>query len=349
MWKVPTTVASGFDAVTRMGGVLQTGMRTAAELCIGASRRAGSVLPVAAETGHPGQDPAPVDPACFVQGHPDGLAAITVAYQRQGTGEPVVLLHGLGQDLHAWDRVTPLLTAGREAIALDLPGFGRSPDLPPGVPRDLPTVVAGLGAVFTTLGIERPHVVGHSLGGLIALRLAQAGLARSVTALAPAGFWNEAERRYAYAVLTTARQLARLPDTVVERMAGTAVGRAALTGTLYGRADLCPPDMLVACLRSLRQSAAFQATLRAGRAPDLFTGTISDIPVTIAWGTHDRLLPGRQAVRVTSMIPRARLIQLSGCGHIPMNDAPEQVARLIMRTTEAAVRRAAARRAARTA
>ncbi|MGI5288962.1 alpha/beta fold hydrolase [Nonomuraea polychroma] len=334
MWKLPSTVARGFDTVTRLSGVLPVGMRTAAELLIGASRQGARAGPVGTG-GRPDRDPAPAEAVSFVEGRLDGSAATTLAYRRQGTGEPVVLLHGIGQDLHAWDLVVPLIAAEREVIVLDLPGFGRSPDLPDGTPRDLPTMVAALEAVFTTLGVRRPHVVGHSLGGLIALRLAQAGLARSVTALAPAGFWNEVERRYAFAVLTTARHLARLPDTVVERMAGTAVGRAALTGTLYGRADSCEPDTLVACLHALRQSVAFQATLRAGRAPDLFTGTIPDIPVTIAWGTCDRILPDRQAARVTAVIPHARLVQLPGCGHVPMNDAPDQVARLIVRSTAA--------------
>ncbi|WP_223166870.1 alpha/beta fold hydrolase [Nonomuraea sp. SYSU D8015] len=335
MWKLPSTLARGVEAVTTVSDVLQTGMRTAAELCIGASRLGGRAGPGGARTGHRKRHPAPAEEVSFAEGHLDGLGAITLAYRRQGTGEPVVLLHGIGQDLHAWDQVVPLIAAEREAIALDLPGFGRSPDLPDGLPRDLPTMVAGLDAVFTTLGVHRPHLIGHSLGGLIALRLAQAGLARSVTALAPAGFWNEVERRYAYAVLTTARQLARLPDPVVERMAGSVVGRAALTGVLYGHADSCPPDTLVTCLHALRQAVAFEATLRAGRAPDLFTGTISDIPVTIAWGTCDRILPGRQAARVTAMIPQARLVQLPGCGHVPMNDAPDQVAGLILQTTAA--------------
>lgn len=333
MWKVPPTVANGFDAVTKLGGVLQSGMRTAAELCVEASRQAGSMLPVT--NGHHDRDPAPAEAPCFVRSRPNGVAPITVAYERQGAGEPVVLLHGIGQDRHVWDQMIPLLGAEREAITLDLPGFGQSPDLSADVPRDLPTMVSGLGAVFKALGVRQPHVVGHSLGGLIALRLAQAGLVRSVTALAPAGFWNEGERRYAFAVLATARQLARLPDTVVERMAGTVVGRVALTGILYGSADGCPPGTLTACLRALRQSVAFQATLRAGRAPDLFNGTIAGIPVTIAWGTHDRLLPDRQAARAMAMIPEARLVQLTGCGHVPMNDAPEQVAKLILRSTAA--------------
>jgi pimeloyl-ACP methyl ester carboxylesterase len=273
--------------------------------------------------------------AWFVQGHTADLGPVTVAYERQGTGEPVVLLHGLGSHRLAWDPVVPLLTGHREVIAMDLPGFGQSPDLDPGVPRDLETAVAWLGSVFTALEVERPHVVGHSLGGLIALRLGQAGLARSVTALAPAGFWTGAERRYTYAVVSAARQGVRLlPQPALEALVRTAPARAVLTGTLYGRPDLCPPHAVAATLRTLRQSAGFKATLEAGRAPGLFTGDIPDVPVTIAWGTRDRLLPPRQALRVRAMIPNARLVPLPGCGHVPMLDAPELVADTILHVIE---------------
>jgi pimeloyl-ACP methyl ester carboxylesterase len=275
--------------------------------------------------------------ASFVEGRPAGLAPVTLAYERRGAGEPVVLLHGIGDHRHAWDAVLPLIAAEREVIAIDLPGFGQSPDLPAGLPLDLPTVVATLGAVFTALGVQRPHVVGHSLGGLIALRLAQNGHARSVTALAPAGFWTEAERRYAFGVLTMARRGARLlPETAVARLSRTAVGRAALTGTLYGRPDLCPPEAVLAGLRALRDAAGFEAALQAGRAPGLFTGDIPDVPVTIAWGTRDRVLPYWQAARAKAMIPRARLVRLPDCGHVPMNDAPELIAQIILAATGSA-------------
>jgi pimeloyl-ACP methyl ester carboxylesterase len=258
---------------------------------------------------------------------------MTVAYERRGTGEPVVLLHGLGSNRQAWDAVVPLLTVERDVITIDLPGFGESPDLPDGQPRDLATVVAGLGAVFTALGLERPHVVGHSLGGLIALRLGQAGLARSVTAVAPAGFWSQAEQWYALTVLNAARQIARLPEPITAWLSQTILGHAALTGTLYMRADESTPEAVAAALRALRQAVAFQATMRAGRARDLFVGDIPDLPVTIAWGTADRVLPARQAARAAAMIPMMRMVWLPECSHVPMNDVPQLVAQVILQAT----------------
>lgn len=237
--------------------------------------------------------------------------------------------------------MVPLLADGYETITLDLPGFGQSPELDPAAPRNLETAVTWPEALLAELGVERPHVAGHSLGGLTGLRMARAGLAHSVTALAPAGFWTGTERRYTYAVLNAARHGTRLlPKAAVARLAGSAAGRAAPTGTLYGHSDLPPPGETLAALKRLRSSQAFTATMRAGRAPDLFAGDIPDVPVTIAWGSRDRLLPPRQAVRAKARIPAARLVALPDCGHVPMADAPELVARVIRDARAARAERA---------
>ncbi|MFI8996611.1 alpha/beta fold hydrolase [Streptomyces sp. NPDC053542] len=254
-----------------------------------------------------------------------------LAYERHGAGEPVVLLHGLGNSRRAWDPVLPHLTDGREIIALDLPGFGESPDLDPAIPRDLPTAAALLGSVFPALGLRRPHVVGHSLGGLIALRLGQAGLARSVTALAPAGFWSEAERRYAYAVLNAVRRGSRvLPDAVLQPSVESGAEAAAGGRRAQAlRSRYLSPELL-ADLRAMRDATGFEAVLEAGRLGGLFTGDIPDVPVTIAWGSRDGLLPRWQSNRVRALIPHARQVVLPGCGHVPFRRAPGLVARVIL-------------------
>lgn len=277
--------------------------------------------------------------ASFVTAHAGRLPPITVAYERHGAGEPVVLLHGIGLNRRSWDSIVPLLADRRELITIDLPGFGQSPDLPDSFPRELSSAVVALGAVFKALGLDRPHVVGHSLGGLIALRLGQAGYARSVTAIAPAGFWNEAERRYAFAVLGAGRRIARtLPTTAVRWLTETRVARLVLTGMLYADPAKCPVGSVEACIRAMHDAAGFEATMRAGRSHALFTGRIRNIPVTIVWGTADRLLLPRQARRAALRLPRARLVWLPGCGHVPMNDDPRLVAGTIRRATGATTR-----------
>ncbi len=138
-----------------------------------------------------------------------GPQDVTLSYARLGAGEPLLLLHGIGHHRQAWDPVADILATEREVIAVDLPGFGQSAALPPSLPHDLPTTTAVLGAFCAALGLDRPHVAGNSLGGLLALEMGRDGLARSVTALSPAGFWSQAERRYAFGVLTGMRRTAR--------------------------------------------------------------------------------------------------------------------------------------------
>lgn len=271
--------------------------------------------------------------ASFSIDTPHGPRPATVAYRRAGTGEPLLLLHGIGHHLQAWDPVFEILAAERDVIAVDLPGFGVSPALPDDVPYDLPTVAAALHALCEELGVDTPHVAGNSLGGLLALELGREKLVRSVTALSPGGFWSEAERRYAFGVLLGMRQGARLlPVPAIERLSRTAAGRWALTSTIYSRPWRRSPEAVVAETLALRDATGFEKTLAAG-LDALFRDDVPDVPVTVAWGTKDRLLLRRQGVRAKHTVPGARLVRLPGCGHVPMSDDPALVARVILDTS----------------
>ncbi|MGW6704772.1 alpha/beta fold hydrolase [Streptomyces sp. NPDC054956] len=267
---------------------------------------------------------------------PLGPRTATAAYERKGAGEPLLLLHGIGHHLQAWHPVSDVLAAEHDVIAVDLPGFGVSEPLPHGVPYDLGTVAPALGALCAALGIERPHVAGNSLGGLLALEMGRVGLVRSVTALSPAGFWTEGERRYAFAALRAMRVGASaLPRSAVERLSRSAAGRTALTSTIYAHPGRRSPDAVVAETLALRDATGFEATLTAGGSVR-FTEDVPGLPVTIAWGSRDRLLLRRQGVRAKHTIPGARLVRLPGCGHVPMHDDPALVARVIQDTTRLA-------------
>ncbi|MER5929161.1 alpha/beta fold hydrolase [Streptomyces sp. NPDC002054] len=268
----------------------------------------------------------------FTIDSPLGPRTATAAYERKGAGEPLLLLHGIGHHLQAWQPVTGILAAQHDVIAVDLPGFGASEPLPDGVPYDLATVVPALAALCTALGVERPHVAGNSLGGLLALAMGRAGLVRSVTALSPAGFWTEPERRYAFAALLAMRAGAKaLPLPAIEGLARSAAGRAALTGTIYARPARRAPEAVVAETLALRGATGFRQTLAAGGSVR-FTDDVPGLPVTIAWGSRDRLLLPRQGIRAKHTLPDARLVRLPGCGHVPMNDDPALVARVILDT-----------------
>ncbi|MFF7440382.1 alpha/beta fold hydrolase [Streptomyces sp. NPDC008122] len=261
---------------------------------------------------------------------PAGPRTTSLTYERRGAGAPLLLLHGIGHHWQAWEPVLDVLAAEREVVAVDLPGFGASDGLPEGVPYDLSTVVPVLGAFCEAVGFERPHVAGNSLGGLLALELGREGLVRSVTALSPAGFWSESERRYAFGALRAMRGAAlALPVPLIERLSRSAAGRTVLTSTIYARPGRRSPEAVVAETLALREATGFHQTLAAGRTA-LFRDVVPSVPVTVAWGNGDRLLLRRQGIRAKQALPAARLVRLPGCGHVPMNDDPALVARVIL-------------------
>ena len=261
---------------------------------------------------------------------PHGPRTVTLAYARVGSGEPLLLLHGIGHHRQAWDPVVDILAAERDVIAVDLPGCGESPALPDGLTHDLPTMNAALSGLCEALDLDRPHVAGNSLGGLLALELGREKLVRSVTALSPAGFWSPVERRYAFGLLQAMRAAARsMPLPMVERLSRSAAGRTVLTSSIYARPGRRSPEAVVAETLALANAQGFAETLRAGGSVQ-FSDDVPGLPVTVAWGTRDRILVRRQGIRAKQIIPRARLVRLPGCGHVPMNDDPALVARVVL-------------------
>ena len=260
---------------------------------------------------------------------------VTLAYDRQGSGPPLVLLHGLGHRRQAWDPVVPLLAARHEVVTVDLPGFGASPAR--GGARWREDLAAAVAAFIADLGLDRPHVAGNSLGGALALELAVSGQVASATALAPAGFWLTWERRWALALLHTLRTVAFLPTPALRAAARSARIRTLAYGLLVGRPERLTAELVLADALAMRSGAAFRAVARHGHDYTL-RGT-PRCPVTVAWGTRDRLLLHRQAARARALLPDARHVDLPGCGHSPMNDDPELVASVICQTTGTEARR----------
>ncbi|MPZ83132.1 MAG: alpha/beta fold hydrolase [Actinophytocola sp.] len=257
---------------------------------------------------------------------------IEVAFERRGTGSPLVLLHGIGHRWQAWEPVLDTLAAAHDVIAVDLPGFGRSPLLPEGRGYDMPSAVQACADIFEDLGLSRPHVAGNSLGGVLGLELASRGLVSSATALAPAGFWTPRDRAWALSVLRMIRTTGRLPlgSALRWRYVRTVAG-----GLLYGHPSRMTAEIMLADLRSMVGAPAFDLVAAAGRGY-AFAAPQPSVPVTVAWGTRDRILWPRQARRAAELLPRARHAWLYRCGHVPMIDEPARVSALILETCAAA-------------
>jgi pimeloyl-ACP methyl ester carboxylesterase len=255
---------------------------------------------------------------------------MNVSYERRGSGSPLVLLHGIGHRWQAWEPVFDRLAHHHDVIALDLPGFGRTPSLPE--PYSVPAAVEAAVETFKSLGISQPHLAGNSLGGMLALELASAGHAQSVTALAPAGFWSTARgRAWALRTLAMIRATGRMPERTRTAVMNRKPLRMASGSLLFGHPSRVPVAAMLADLEAMAAAPGFDAVARAGR-DYFFSSPAPTVPVTVAWGTRDRILWPVQARRAAQLLPAARQVTLPGCGHVPMHDEPELVARTILET-----------------
>ncbi|WP_370616806.1 alpha/beta fold hydrolase [Mumia sp. Pv 4-285] len=259
---------------------------------------------------------------------------MSIVYSRRGTGEPLVLVHGIGHRKEAWNPVVDLLAAHHDVIAIDLPGFGASPALPKVGADSMVDFVDALEKFVADLGLVQPHVVGNSLGGAIALELAARGTVRTATALSPAGFWTEPGRLWAFLLLMSLKGTSGAPDKVVRGIATRRWARAAAMSTLFAHPGRIEPDDFLGDTFALRDCTAFTRVLRSG-ARYRYDGRPS-VPTTVAWGTKDRILLPSQAQEARRRLPWATHVSLPDCGHVPMIDAPELIADLVVEQARAA-------------
>jgi pimeloyl-ACP methyl ester carboxylesterase len=246
-----------------------------------------------------------------------------LAYDRTGTGSPLLLLHGLGSCKEMWRPVTPLLAQTHDVIAVDLPGFGDSPS----GAETVDGMADELAAFADALGLERPHVAGNSMGGGLALALGARGRVASACAISPIGFANDREAAYARAVLTLTRALSVAGAPAAGTLAHV---RAVLFAHTSARPWRMPAQEAALWIRKCAEGPGFWPLLRTAPNWDVEPPVC---PTTVAWGDRDRLLIySRQAPRARRMLPAARHVTLHGCGHVPTWDDPEAVARAILET-----------------
>ena len=254
-----------------------------------------------------------------------------LASERHGTGDPLVLVHGVTHRRQAWYPILDRLVAHREVVLVDLPGHGESG------PLELRgrTVAETLRAEFTRFlaeqGLDRPHVAGYSLGGRIALEAGANGDARSVTAFSPAGFWrNDAEFAYTRRLFTYAAGMVRRLGPRAETLVRTRAGRALVYGVLVAHPGRLTADEALGDVRSFAYAVPALCAILEAATP--FDEAIpADVPVTIAWAARDLVLPPWQAQRAREVLPQAEHLTMRGVGHVPMWDAPARVARILLR------------------
>jgi pyruvate dehydrogenase E2 component (dihydrolipoamide acetyltransferase) len=244
----------------------------------------------------------------------------TLQYLKIGEGErpPVLLLHGYGGDINIWAfNQEALAEVGRTVYALDLPGHGQSSkDVGEG---NLGSFVDAVAGFLDEMGIEKAHLVGHSMGGAVAgsFALAHPDRVASLVLIASAGLGEEINAEYIEGFIAANRRR-EMKNTL---------------GRLFANPDLVTRDLVNDVLRFKRMDGVDEA-LRAtadkvfpeGKQADLPDLSGLDTPILAIWGQVDQICP----VSHSENLPDgARVEILEDTGHMPQMEAAGQVNRLI--------------------
>jgi len=244
---------------------------------------------------------------------------IQLAYERRGKrgNPPLILLHGYPLDHHLWDEVAPLLESTFDVITPDLRGFGESTigDSSPSM-EDYASDIAGL---LDYLDIRQAAIVGHSMGGYVALafsrlypeRLSGLGLVSSQVLADPP---DRKEGRYKSAADVAENGIGSVVATMTPKFTSDERLQA------FARASM-----------ERQQPAAYIAALKAMAERIDSTPLLSSlkVPVVLVHGDADALIPVDRAREVKAALPQARLVEISGAGHMPMMEAKEEAARAL--------------------
>ena len=243
-----------------------------------------------------------------------------VSYAGAGdSGDVVLLVHGYGGDRNSWLFLQEPLAARHRVYALDLPGHGTSAkDVGDGSVDLLADAVLG---VLDAVGPDRAHLVGHSLGGAVVLAAAarSPGRIASLTLFAPAGFGPSISAGYVrgFAAAQTRRELRPI---VGQLFADEQLVTRQVVDDLLAYKRLDGVDAALAALAETLLDGDEQRIDSAAAVRAL--GEV--VPVTVVWGSADRIIPAEQASSVAAVAPGAAVRVIDGAGHMPHMERPAE-------------------------
>jgi pimeloyl-ACP methyl ester carboxylesterase len=252
---------------------------------------------------------------------------------RGGSGSPLVLLHGFTDTWRTWELVLPSLERRHDVLAPTLLGHTGGPPLN-GHELSEAELLDAAERAMDEAGFETAHLVGNSLGGYAALKLAARGRARSVVALAPAGGWAAGDDSFkeTLAYFRTLHSQARAAAPYAEAIAANPEARRAATRLIATNFEHIPPPLVAHMLGGVAACRAVDPLIELALSdgwslePERIT-----CPVRIVWGTADQLLRWPSAAaRYRAWLPHADWVELEGAGHCPQLDVPLETAQLIL-------------------
>jgi magnesium chelatase accessory protein len=252
--------------------------------------------------------------------------------QVMGQGPALLLLHGTAAATHSWRALMPLLAPHFTVVAPDLPGHGFTQAVT-GPRLSLPGMAASVGALLQAMQVKPALVAGHSAGAAILLRMALDQRIAPAAVISLNGALQPLGDRHAAFFTRTARLLVGLPfvpSLFAWRAADKAVAERLLADT-GSRIEAAGVDYYA---RLFRHSGHLAAALGMMANWDLVP-LLRDLPrlaprLLLVVGAKDRAVPPAQAERVRARLPAARIVTLPGLGHLAHEEAPEEVAALII-------------------
>lgn len=248
---------------------------------------------------------------------------IRLRYARRGPadGVPVLFLHGFGGDLGNWLFNLDAVAESQPVIALDLPGHGQSEVRLPGT--SLAALAGFVAAVLDRIGVDRVHLVGHSLGGAIAARLAldQPHRVASLTLVNSAGLGDEINAGYTAGFVSAASRRELKPVVELLFADPSLVNRQLLDDLLkYKRLD--GVTELLGALAQAQFAGGRQAERPGLELP------AHGLPMLVVWGADDRIIPAAHARHAPA---GAQVEVLPGAGHMVMMERAGDFNRLLRR------------------
>jgi pimeloyl-ACP methyl ester carboxylesterase len=245
----------------------------------------------------------------------------------------MVCLHGFTGTWRTWELVLPALERQHDVLALTLPGHAGGP--PVGGEVTTEEILETVERAMDAAGFARAHLVGNSLGGYLALRLAARGRAESVVALAPAGGWADGDESLGETLgrFTAWQEQLRPIAPQADAILRSAAGRRQATRAITSSFEHIPADLIAHQLNATANCPGTAALIETARREgyELDAAAIT-CPVRVVWGTADALLawPASAARYRRDWLPQADWVELDGVGHCPQLDVPLETGQLIL-------------------
>ncbi|MFI2651363.1 alpha/beta fold hydrolase [Micromonospora fulviviridis] len=253
-----------------------------------------------------------------------------------GDGPPVVLLHGIGRTLEDFTAVHAALAGDHRVLAVDLPGHGGSAPLDD--PHTLPALATAVAGFLDAAGVTGPaHLVGNSLGGAVAMRLAADAPERaaSLVLVNSAGFGREVT---AALRLLSVRPLARLllrPHPAIARRTERAIFHdpAHVTEERIATALAAArqPHAARVMLELVRDLGTWRGVRPEWRAELLDAVAALDLPTLLVWGDRDQILPAAHLAHARTRLPKAQSHLFRDTGHMPQIERAAEFEALVRR------------------